>query len=121
MGAADAVGISDVGKASFWAPRRENRSPGKAAFRAKTGGRLDRREATRTNGTFRRRRAHGAGGRRGRGPTGWVADRCWNYISGMITASITWITPFEASMSGVTTLASFTMTPPSVMIVTSEP
>ena len=33
---------------------------------------------------------------------------------GRITASITWITPFDASTSAVTTLAPFTVTPPSV-------
>lgn len=41
--------------------------------------------------------------------------------SGMITVSITWITPFEVSMSAVVTVAPFTVTPPSVMMVRSPP
>lgn len=40
---------------------------------------------------------------------------------GMITVSITWITPLLASMSVLTTLALSTVTPPIVAIVNSEP
>ena len=45
-----------------------------------------------------------------------------NYCRGMITVSITWITPLLAAMSVFTTLALSIITlPPDVMIFTSDP
>ena len=45
-----------------------------------------------------------------------------NSCGGMRTASMTWIVPFDASMSVMTTRASFTITvPPSTEIVTISP
>jgi hypothetical protein len=60
----------------------------------------------------------GGGERGGTGPPRLFVR---SYEPGMITLSITWITPFDASTSAVVTLASSTITPPSVMIVTSLP
>ena len=63
-----------------------------------------------------------------RGRVGRIWETVWPrlrpfraYIPGRMTESITWITPFEVSMSAVVTLASFTFTPPSVMMVISPP
>jgi hypothetical protein len=50
-----------------------------------------------------------------------LPDDVASCIGGKMTASITWITPFEAAISALTTCAPFTVTPPSVMIVTGLP
>lgn len=63
----------------------------------------------------RRRR----GPARRRGPEGPRPSS--GHIGGRITLSITWITPFEAATSAVTTLAPFTLTPPSVVTVIAAP
>jgi hypothetical protein len=44
-----------------------------------------------------------------------------DHIGGRITASITWITPFEAAMSAVEITAPLTLAPPSRVMVTSLP
>ena len=43
------------------------------------------------------------------------------FYLGISTVSMTWITPLSAAMSVLMTLALFTVTPPVVAIVTSEP
>ncbi len=45
----------------------------------------------------------------------------WYYIFGIITASITWITPLSATMSAFVTLALSTITPFMASMVTSVP
>lgn len=46
---------------------------------------------------------------------------CVPYIGGMMTVSITWITPFDAAISAVVTVASLTITLSPTEIVTSAP
>jgi hypothetical protein len=48
----------------------------------------------------------------GKGPHKAGLSSCvWVDYSGMMTLSMTWMTPFDASMSAATTVASLTMTP----------
>ena len=58
----------------------------------------------------------------GRKETGcWGVPATRIFYLGMSTVSMTWITPLLAAMSVLVTLALFTVTPPVVAIVTSEP
>ena len=55
------------------------------------------------------------------GAAAMVPPQKFVYSAGRITVSITWITPFDASMSAVVTVAPLTLTPSDRSIVRSPP